>query len=166
MARVLDGKWVRDEIFKEWKPRAAAYATRGLQVVLAAVARLTPAVGAGLRIHVFTTEPADVDRLAAELAVTASVRASPYVGYLEFLRLSTAFDCLIVNDAITGGSHTLNPYLPSKVSDYRGSAAPVWGLVEQGSPLSRQSLDFVSTLGDVAAAAEVLTTIVLTKARR
>ncbi|HYO82185.1 MAG TPA: bifunctional methylenetetrahydrofolate dehydrogenase/methenyltetrahydrofolate cyclohydrolase FolD [Bryobacteraceae bacterium] len=38
MARVLDGKWVRDEIWKEWKPRAAAVAAAqrkpGLAVVL------------------------------------------------------------------------------------------------------------------------------------
>lgn len=39
MARVLDGKWVRDEILKEWKPRATALAASGrppgLAVVLA-----------------------------------------------------------------------------------------------------------------------------------
>jgi methylenetetrahydrofolate dehydrogenase (NADP+) / methenyltetrahydrofolate cyclohydrolase len=38
MARVLDGKWVRDEIFREWKPRAAALAATqrpaGIAVVL------------------------------------------------------------------------------------------------------------------------------------
>lgn len=38
MARVLDGKWVRDEIWKEWKPRAQALAAShrrpGLAVVL------------------------------------------------------------------------------------------------------------------------------------
>jgi methylenetetrahydrofolate dehydrogenase (NADP+)/methenyltetrahydrofolate cyclohydrolase len=38
MGRVLDGKWVRDEIFREWRPRAAALANNwrrpGLAVVL------------------------------------------------------------------------------------------------------------------------------------
>jgi methylenetetrahydrofolate dehydrogenase (NADP+)/methenyltetrahydrofolate cyclohydrolase len=37
MARVLDGKWVRDEIFREWKPRAAALASVARQPGLAVV---------------------------------------------------------------------------------------------------------------------------------
>ena len=38
MAKVLDGKWVRDEIYKDWKPRSAELANRkrppGLAVIL------------------------------------------------------------------------------------------------------------------------------------
>ena len=37
MARVLDGKWVRDEIWKEWKPRATALAASGRPPGLAVV---------------------------------------------------------------------------------------------------------------------------------
>jgi methylenetetrahydrofolate dehydrogenase (NADP+)/methenyltetrahydrofolate cyclohydrolase len=37
MARVLDGKWVRDEIWKEWKPRAVALAASGRPPGLAVV---------------------------------------------------------------------------------------------------------------------------------
>jgi methylenetetrahydrofolate dehydrogenase (NADP+) / methenyltetrahydrofolate cyclohydrolase len=37
MARVLDGKWVRDEIWKEWKPRASALAASGRPPGLAVV---------------------------------------------------------------------------------------------------------------------------------
>ena len=37
MARVLDGKWVRDEIFKDWKPRASALAASGRPPGLAVV---------------------------------------------------------------------------------------------------------------------------------
>jgi methylenetetrahydrofolate dehydrogenase (NADP+)/methenyltetrahydrofolate cyclohydrolase len=37
MARVLDGKWVRDEIWKEWKPRAATLAASGRPPGLAVV---------------------------------------------------------------------------------------------------------------------------------
>ena len=55
------------------------------------------------------------------------MRVGPYVRYLEFLNLTTKFDCLIVNDAATGASHARNPYLPSKWADYRGAGTPVWG---------------------------------------
>lgn len=37
MGRVLDGKWVRDEIFKEWKPRAQALLSRGRPAGLAVI---------------------------------------------------------------------------------------------------------------------------------
>jgi len=37
MSRVLDGKWVRDQIWAEWKPRVAALAARGRQPGLAVV---------------------------------------------------------------------------------------------------------------------------------
>lgn len=135
------------------------YATRGLDDVLAALAAADPATRARLRVHVFTTRPSELDRRARELGVSDFVRVGRYVRYLEFLSLTTRFDCLIVNDAATGGSHGRNPYLPSKWADYRGSGAPVWGLVEAGSELSRQPLDYSSPIGQVDAAGEILSLI-------
>jgi hypothetical protein len=135
------------------------YATRGMDDVLAALAAADPAIRARLRVHVFTTKPADLARRANELGIAESVRVGPYVRYLEFLSLTSSFDCLIVNDAATGGSHGRNPYLPSKWSDYRGSGVPVWGLVEAGSELSRQPLDYSSPIGQVDAAGEILSLI-------
>ena len=41
--------------------------------------------------------------------------------FFEFLNLTTKFDCLIVNDANTKDYKEINPYLPSKLSDYLGS---------------------------------------------
>lgn len=136
------------------------YATRGLDDVLAAIAGLDSATRGRLRLHVFTAKPEAVERRAAELGISEAVRVAPYLRYLEFLNLTTKLDCLIVNDAATTGSHRHNPYLPSKWSDYRGSGTPVWGLVEPGSALSREVLDFVSPVGDVAAAVDVLSLIV------
>ncbi|MEV0157017.1 glycosyltransferase [Micromonospora sp. NPDC050686] len=139
------------------------YATRGLDDVLAGIAAQDSWTRAHLRMHVFTTKPEELQKRAAELGISDAVRVGPYAQYLGFLNLTTKFDCLLVNDAITGDSHAQNPYLPSKWSDYKGSGSPVWGLVEAGSPLSRQPLHFQSPVGDVAAAAEVLARIVRDK---
>lgn len=138
------------------------YATRGLDDVLAALAALAgddPGTGERVRLHVFTTKPDELDRRARELGVAGLVRVGPYLRYLEFLRLTRELDCLVVNDAATGGRHGRNPYLPSKWADYRGSGTPVWGIVEPGSPLSGEPLDYASPVGDVAAAREVLSVI-------
>jgi hypothetical protein len=132
------------------------YATRGLDEILQAVAKSAPATRERLRLHVFTTKPAQLQGRAAELAISGCIRVGPYARFLEFLSLTTRFDCLIVNDAMTAGSHVANPYLPSKWSDYRGSGTPVWGVVEAGSPLSRQPLAYASPVGDVDAAGEIL----------
>jgi hypothetical protein len=135
------------------------YETRGLDDVLAALAGLAPSARARVCVHVFTVKPRELEQRAAYFGVAGSVRARPYVPFLEFLNLTTKFDCLLVNDAVTSTAHGRNPYLPSKWADYRGSGTPVWGLVELGSPLSAQSLDHESTLGDVGAASSVLAEI-------
>jgi glycosyltransferase involved in cell wall biosynthesis len=132
------------------------YATRGLDDVLTALARLDPATRELLRLHVFTSKAQALRERVKELGIVDLVRVNPYVRYLVFLNLTTRFDCLIVNDALTTEHHQRNPYLPSKWSDYHGSGRRVWGLVEEGSPLSARPLDFASPVGDVGAAQDVL----------
>jgi glycosyltransferase involved in cell wall biosynthesis len=136
------------------------YATRGLDDVLTAIANADREIRDGVRLHVFTPTPEDLERRAGELGISKNVSVGPYVRYLEFLNLATKFDCLIVNDAVTAASHPRNPYLPSKWSDYRGSGTPVWGLVERGSPLSEHALDYVSPVGDVASAIGILARLI------
>ncbi|MDI1460071.1 glycosyltransferase [Catellatospora sp. KI3] len=142
------------------------YATRGLDDVLVAVQLAPEEIRSRLRVHVFTSKPEVLAGRAEELGIADNIVAGPYVRFLEFLNMTTKFDCLIVNDAVTEGSHALNPYLPSKWSDYKGSGTPVWGLIEEGSPLSHEVLGFVSPVGDVASAGEVLAQLVQKKAGR
>ncbi|MFC0007403.1 hypothetical protein [Micromonospora siamensis] len=140
------------------------YATRGMDDVLAAVANAPEELRRKLRIHVFTTKPAELDRRAAELGIADCIQVGPYVRFLEFLNLTTKFDCLIVNDAFTADYQPLNPYLPSKWSDYKGSGTSVWGLTEAGSPLNGQKqLAYNSPVGDVEAAGKVLEQLVRDK---
>ncbi|MGH3682646.1 MAG: hypothetical protein ACRDT2_20635, partial [Natronosporangium sp.] len=139
------------------------YATRGLDDVLRAVAGSDPSTRERVRVHVFTSKPGPLRNRVAELGIGSLVRVGGYVDYLAFLNLTTRFDCLVVNDAVTGEYHARNPYLPSKWSDYRGSGTPVWGLVEAGSPVSRQPLAFRSPVGDIEAAKQVLSRIVRAK---
>jgi len=64
---------------------------------------------------------------------------------------------LLVADADSASSgHRLNPYLPSKLSDYRGTGRPIWALCESGSVLSRSNIEYLSGGNDVKQAIDIL----------
>ncbi|WP_435745530.1 glycosyltransferase [Nocardioides sp. SYSU DS0663] len=139
----------------------AFYPTRGLTEVTGALAGLAPQVRSRVRLHVFTQDPAAISTAVGDAGLGDCVVVNPYAGFLDFLALCRRFDVLVVNDADSsehgpGG----NPYLPSKLSDYLGSGTPVWAIVEPGSVMSRLPLRHTTVLGDVAAAAGVLTGLV------
>jgi hypothetical protein len=136
------------------------YATRGLSEVWQALQQLDDRQRERILLHVFTNKPDDLSVAVREAMLDDVVRANPYVNYLEYLNLTSQVDVLLVNDARATEVHGLNPYLPSKWSDYSGSGSAVWGIVEPGSILSTSQLDYRSELGDVAAAVKVLTTII------
>lgn len=135
------------------------YKTRGLSDVLEGI-ELLGDERRGVALHVFTGQADQATAEVRERGLEDLVSVRPYIGFLRFLAATREFHCLLVNDAATAGSHRANPYLPSKWSDYRGSGRPVWGVVEPGSVLSRQPLDFRSTLGRPDEAAEVLRSLV------
>lgn len=139
----------------------AFYATRGLTEVVEAVKQLTPEQRQRLSIHIFTSDPQSLtDELRGDSRLEPVFIANPYVPYLDFLHLTTLFDCLLVNDVHTAGTHDLNPYLPSKLSDYRGSGSDIWALAEPGSILSREVAEFKSELGNPEAAARVISDVI------
>lgn len=134
----------------------AFWSNRGISEVIAALESLTPAERARIRLHVFSNKPDKqrIDVLRRGLADVITVNG--YEPFLAYLNLTLRFDALIVNDAATVGRFPINPYLPSKVSDYRGSGSPVWAIVEPGSVLSTLPTDHRSSLGDEDGAARVL----------
>lgn len=135
------------------------YATRGLAEVTAALSGLDALERDRLRIHVFTSDVNSARKAIAELGLESWVYINDQLPYFEFLSVLHKFDCLIVNDAQTAGIHALNPYLPSKLSDYLGSGSDIWALVEEGSVLSGLPSRYISRIGDEAAAGEVLAKI-------
>lgn len=141
------------------------YSTRGLGEVLEALARLHQVERDRLRLHVFTTNPDTLILEVVRSGLAGTVHVRPFVGVLEFLRLTTQFDALLVNDAATEQHSGVNPYLPSKVSDYLGSGTPVWAVYEDGSVLSTMSLAYRSPLGDAEAAVAVLRCLLRERAK-
>lgn len=72
----------------------------------------------------------------------------PLVGYFEFLNLTLLFDGLLIFDAHTIGIKQLNPYIPSKLSDYKGSGNMVWAFTEEGSVMDQDQSIIKTRMGD------------------
>ncbi|MDH5039634.1 hypothetical protein, partial [Enterococcus faecalis] len=87
-----------------------------------------------LAFHIFTSSPINVRQMISLYEMT-QVNVHEALPYFEFLNATKQFDSLIVMDAHTKGIKEENPYLPSKLSDYKGSGVPVIAYCEEGSPM-------------------------------
>lgn len=140
----------------------AFYRNRSIDEVLVALANLRTAEQRSIRLHVFSNAPDDVSAAAAAAGISSLVYSNKYLSYMNFLNCITRFDCLLVNDAHMAPGR-INPFLPSKLSDYRGSGSQIWALVDPGSPLSREQVDHSSPVGDSFAALQVLRALLRAK---
>ncbi|MGZ1490425.1 hypothetical protein [Brevibacterium sediminis] len=157
------------------------YTARGITEITDALRALPEHIRDRVRLHIFTnyipeaaggTKPASFSRKQFDLLVNRTLEGvgatdldenivfNNSLPFLQFLAVSQALDYLIVTDASSGAGHPINPYLPSKWSDYKGSTAKVWALVEEGSVLSSMDLDVRSPIGDAHAARSVLWSLV------
>ncbi|MHA7303927.1 glycosyltransferase [Arthrobacter sp. TMN-49] len=137
----------------------AFYDNRGLTDVLTALMNTPSHIRRKIRLHVFTNRAEEFGREVAGMGLIGNVLYQGYLPYLEFLNLSTRFDVLMVNDVERGTNLDINPFLPSKFSDYKGSGAKIWGVLDEGSALSRMELDYTSVVGNSASALNALSCI-------
>lgn len=137
----------------------AFYATRGLTEVVDGLVSLPREVRDRIAFHVFTSHPAQLAEEVRERGLADVVRINGHVPYLACLNLATRMDALLINDARTAHLFPVNPYLPSKWSDYVGSGTPVWAIVEEGSILSGMDVAHRSVLGDLDGVVSVLTNL-------
>lgn len=135
------------------------YPRRGLTEVTESLARLSAGDRERIKLHVFTVQHKRIRAEVAEVGLGDVIQVNPYAPFLEFLNVTKRFDALIVNDADTSGKG-INPYLPSKLSDYLGSGSPIWSIVEPGSVMSTLDLTYRTNLGDVDGAESVLKQII------
>lgn len=148
------------------------YATRGLGDITRAMRMLPEHLSDRIKLHVFTTyvpedaggsRPVGMDRKLYESYVQRTadalgssgleehVELHPALPYLDFLGVLDDFDYLLVNDSKSGEHHAVNPYLPSKYGDYKGSKGKIWALCEEGSCLDQSSIHAKTRLGDTNA---------------
>lgn len=135
------------------------YRNRGIGEVVTALQTCDPSVRERVRLHVFSAETPELKEVADSLDGLL-IRHDP-LPYGEYLRTLRRFDVLLVNDVDTSDQPgRVNPYLPSKLSDYRGAGVPIWALVEPGSMLAQAACSYQSRIGDLAGAVEVVERVV------
>ncbi len=125
------------------------YKTRNLNELFEGLDRLEGNVRNNFKLHIFTSKPDELQENIQKYDSRYNIAVNSYVNFLEFLNLTTKFDCLVVNDAVTKDELPINPFLPSKLSDYLGSDKKIWAIYERGSVLSSMDLHYMSELGDV-----------------
>lgn len=137
------------------------YANRSFESLFEAMTQLRPAIRAKIGLSVFCGSSPQISETIAEYGLEESIEVRERLDYLDFLATTRAFDVLLVNDTDTSGSRfKLNPFLPSKYADYLGAEIPIWGMVEEDSPLAQESLDFRSRLGSIDETKEILARLV------
>lgn len=135
----------------------AFYAKRNLDDVVKALQTYKRYGRKDILLHVFTEQIDDALEFVKENNLSDYVRVNKYLEYLDFLKVINVFDCLIVNDSIVKKEKGINPYLPSKLSDYIGSASDIWAIVESDSALSKiKDCKYTTMAGDSDTAIEVL----------
>lgn len=162
------------------------YSSRSIREVTSAMRTLPPHLASRVHLHVFTNyipassgnrRPRNFSKkqydelvqrayegVGAE-GLEESVTFHASLPYLKFLATTELFDYLIVNDAASGPDHPVNPYLPSKWSDYAGSSAKTWAFVEDGSVLSTKPAHVKTAIGDVYSARSILWNMIEDKFR-
>lgn len=160
------------------------YSSRSITEVTAAIRTLPGPLRERVRLHVFTNfipsgpgnqRPRSMSRRQYEDYVKRAydgvgadgieeqVAFNASLPFLKFLATTEKLDFLIVNDAKTGSHHTVNPFLPSKWSDYAGSSAKSWGFVEPNSILSNKPVTVKTAVGDALGARTQLWDMVVEK---
>jgi hypothetical protein len=82
-------------------------------------------------LHLFVSKPEEL----TEFITNPQIRTHNYVSHLEFLNIASRMDYLYLNDMSFKGE--LNPYLPSKFSDYLSSGSKIIAKTEPNSPISK-----------------------------
>lgn len=104
-----------------------------------------------IRIHLFIEDVKILKKLIRPLESSDNFIVKRPLEYFDFLNATTKFDVLVVNDVVTMNDWPVNPYLPSKLSDYLGSSSDIWALYEPGSTLSECDLRYKSDITDFSA---------------
>lgn len=111
------------------------YDTRGFRQIELVAKELYDNNINNFRIHVFTNLNAKTSRIYNGSDFKEYIEINNYAPYFEFLNLTNLMDVLLIFDAETKGIKSVNPYVPSKLSDYRGSTSKIWAFTEKDSIL-------------------------------
>lgn len=124
------------------------YGRRHFEGIFYALSTLNHKHKGRIKLHIYIKKDELIERLVGNLDISENIIIRKPIGYLDFLNASTQYDVLIVNDLATKQNFDVNPYLPSKLSDYIGSGNDIWAIYESGSVLSGFEAKYKSEMYD------------------
>lgn len=132
------------------------YTNRHFEALFFAFESLNHKYKSKIKFHLFINRDEFLDTLINDLEFKENIIVRKPLDYLEFLNCTLNFDILLITDTITKDYFSVNPYLPSKLSDYLGSNKDIWAIYEKGSTLSSLDLKYKSDITDFKQSADVL----------
>lgn len=140
------------------------YPNRGVGELIRAAENLEGGMRDRMRVYIYTSSPAKAaEHLNSEGLESGRVVLSKSRSLFDFLQLAQRMDALYVSDVTPGVGYDMNPYLPSKLSDYRGAGTPIISSVWPGSVMSRDGAIKKILLGDIPKLADCLQQLILAK---
>lgn len=109
-----------------------------------------------IKFHLFINKNEFLNFLTDDLEFKNNIIIREPLEYFEFLNATLKFDILLINDTITNEYFNINPYLPSKLSDYLGSNKDIWAIYEDYSTLSTIDCKYKSSVRDYRQSRDVL----------
>ncbi|WP_409200136.1 glycosyltransferase [Methanobrevibacter sp. DSM 116169] len=138
------------------------FGNRTLEDFINAFDTLDTALKDKFKLHIFTSNITFFEQILSS-NVMKNTYLNPQIPFLEFLNLSTKFDCLIVNDTYTKNLFKVNPFLPSKIMDYIGSGRDIWAICDKNSPMDKMDIKYKSLIHDIDFNQYTLSKILLDK---
>lgn len=126
------------------------YPNRGAGEFLEAWSSMPKEEALRISLDVYSTTATSVRRAATALGLQERVRVRNPLPFRSFLRRTSDYSALLVTDISTGPFPVASPFLPSKVSDYRGSVTPIMAVTLPGSPLDKLAVRWKARSGDTA----------------
>lgn len=132
------------------------YANRHFESIFYAFDSLNHKCKDKIKFHMYVSNTKFLKELIKGLDIEENIIIKDIVDYLDFLNLTTKFDILIANDLVSEGKFKINPYLPSKIADYKGSGSDIWVIYEKGSVMSKYDVKYKSDVRDYSSSRDVL----------
>lgn len=135
------------------------YGKRHFEALFYALESLNHEYKNKIKLYLYINDKKLIKGLISTLSVKENIILKKPLDYLSFLNATTKFDVLVVNDVMARDNFKVNPYFPSKISDYLGSSTDIWALCEMGSTLSSINVKYKSDVHDFRSCAETVVQI-------
>ena len=110
---------------------------RGLSEFIQAWSNLEKSKKEKIRLYIFTNMKSENILSSLPNDLVKFIKVEKALSYLDFLGVLDTFDYVLSLDTKVKDKLGINPFLPSKISDYLGSDSKILALLEQDSPTDK-----------------------------